>query len=368
MKYDYLVVGAGLYGATFARMMTNAGYKVLVIDKRDTVGGNAADYVDEGITVHKYGAHIFHTNSEEVWNFVNRFATFTHYQHNVKAMYHNRVYSLPFNMNTFTELFGVTTPDEAKAVIMNEIANVPVKPIDNLEQKALTMVGPTIYKKLIKGYTEKQWGRPCDKLSPDIISRLPMRWTYNNNYFNDFYQGFPIGGYTKLVKAMLNGIDVQLNTDLASIGDYKKVALKMLYTGPIDALCDYKLGTLQWRSLRFDIRKMHQENFQGCPVMNYTESNVKFTRIIEFKHFLNEKSPNTVVCFEFPKEWRQGDEPYYPINDIYNTTLYESYAQMLKLQDPNILLGGRLGLYKYFDMDKTIIAAMHAASGEIYDE
>lgn len=365
--YDYLVVGAGLYGATFAHMLHNAGYTVLVIDKRNTVGGNAADYVDEGITVHKYGAHIFHTSNDEVWKFVNKFTDFTQYQHNVKATYHGRVYSLPFNMNTFVELFGVKTPDEAKAVIKDEIASVPVKVVDNLEQKALTMVGPTIYKTLIKEYTEKQWGRPCKKLSPDIITRLPMRWTYDNNYFNDKYQGFPTCGYTKLVERMLDGVDVMLNTSLDDLIDYRNVAHKMLYTGPADELCNYQYGRLGWRSLRFDIRKLKTESIQGCPVMNYTSKEASFTRIIEFKHFLKEQSPYTIVCFEFPEEWKPGLEPYYPVNDFLNDALYKTYVQHLQMQDENILLGGRLGLYKYFDMDKTIAAAMDAATKEIWE-
>lgn len=374
-QYDYLIVGAGLYGATFANRMSAAGKRCLVIDKRSEVGGNCATERKYGITVHKYGAHIFHTNDKEVWSFVNQFAQFKQFQNNVKAIYEERVYSLPFNMNTFEQVFGTTTPDEAKKVIEAERSRVKLdgEP-KNLEEQALSLVGPIIYKCFIKDYTEKQWGRACNELPPDIIKRLPLRFTYDNNYFNDFYQGLPICGYTKLVENMLealfciSNIEVQLNTDFysKSLKDWLEIADNIVFTGAIDEFFNYKFGELEWRSLTFKTTELSfNDNYQGCPVMNYCDKHSSHTRIIEHKHFLKEESPATIITAEYPQEYKRGLERYYPINNERNNTLYQMYAEeAAKLK--NIIFGGRLGTYKYLDMDKVIRLAMDDVRKELY--
>lgn len=365
--YDYLVVGAGIFGATFARIMAEHGSKVLVIDKRSVVGGNCADYHECGITVHKYGAHIFHTNDKRVWTFVNTFGEFVQYQHNVKANYRGKVYSLPFNMNTFKEIFGVTTPAHAADAISSDISSADIDQFNGLEQRAIGLIGPTIFKTLVKEYTEKQWGKPCAELPASIIGRLPIRLTYDNNYFNDRYQGLPVEGYSELITEMLNEprITVELNTAYKDV--VKNVyAHKTLYCGPIDEFFDYKFGELEYRSLRFETENMPVENFQGCPVMNYTGHEVPYTRIIEHKHFKKEQSQFTVVTREYPVDWSKGDEPYYPVNDDKNMTLHRKYMQHADETCPDIIFGGRLGLYKYYDMDKAISAAMTFAESEIW--
>lgn len=362
---DYLVVGAGLFGATFARMLAEVGWKCTVIDKRPRVGGNCADHRKHNILVHDYGAHIFHTSNEQVWAFVNRFATFKQYQHNVKAMCHGKVYSLPFNMNTFYQLFGTILPEQARDVIANEIEKANIDSLEGLEQRAVSLVGTTIYKTLIKEYTEKQWGKSCAELPASIINRLPLRFTYDDNYFNDKYQGLPVEGYTKLVENMLDheNINVILNKR------YEKHKIvptrKMLYCGPIDEFFDYQLGKLEYRTLRFETESMPIDNFQGCPVMNYTSHEVSFTRILEYKHFLKDDSRFTIITREYPKAWQPGDEPYYPVNDERNAALYKQYIEIAKTLGDNVIFGGRLGLYKYYDMDKAIDAAMTFANSEI---
>lgn len=363
---DYLIVGAGLFGATFARMLAENGWKCTVIDKRSRVGGNCADHREHNILVHDFGAHIFHTNNKRVWDFVNRFATFKQYQHNVKAMYHGKVYSLPFNMNTFYQLFGAVLPDKAREVITSEIKNAHIDSLKGLEQRAVSLVGTTIYNTLVKEYTEKQWGKSCAELPASIINRLPLRFTYDNNYFNDTYQGLPIEGYTKLVENMLTheNINVVLNTR------YEKHVFapmrKTLYCGPIDEFFDYQLGKLEYRTLKFETESLPVDNFQGCPVMNYTSHDVPFTRILEYKHFLHDESRFTIITREYPKTWQPGDEPYYPVNDDKNTELYKQYVALAYEHESDVIFGGRLGLYKYYDMDKAIDAAMVFADAEIW--
>lgn len=359
--YDYLIVGAGLYGATFARIAAERGKTCLVIDKRSNVAGNCFDYVQDGIHVHAHGAHIFHTSNKKVWDFVNSFCEFKQFQNNVKAKSYGKLYSLPFNMNTFYQLFGVTSPCEAKNIIEREIEKVKVDEPKNLEEQALNLVGTTVYEVLIKKYTEKQWGKSCKELSPDIIKRLPLRFTYDNNYFNDAYQGIPRDGYTELVKRMLDhsNIEVKLNIDFFDYERFDLIAKKLVFTGPIDKFFDYIFGRLDWRTLKFEVQICKRENYQGCPVMNYCDDSVPFTRIIEHKHFLKEKSDVSIVTTEFPKTFELGDEPYYPLQDTRNKELYLEYAKLAAQACPNVIFGGRLGTYQYLDMDKVIEQAMN---------
>ncbi len=359
MKYDYLIVGSGLFGATVAHEMTKKGKRCLVIDKRKNIGGNVYTEQVEGINVHRYGAHIFHTSDENVWKYVNDLVPFNDFINSPIADYHGERYHLPFNMNTFTELWkDVKTPEQAKAKIAEQVEKSGIKDPKNLEEKAITLVGTDIYEKLVKGYTEKQWGRPCSALPAFIITRLPLRFTFNNNYFNDIYQGIPIGGYTKLVEKLLDGSEVLLNTDYKEfIAKNGEVAPVTIYTGTIDGFFDYRLGKLEYRTLRFETEILDTPDFQHNAVVNYTDRETPFTRIIEHKHFENAVSPKTVVTREYPAEYTFGDEPYYPINDEKNGSLYKQYKELAD-KTTNVIFGGRLGGYAYYDMDKTIIKAL----------
>lgn len=358
MKYDYLIVGAGLYGAVFARQAKEAGKKVLVIDKRPNIAGNIYTEEIEGINVHKYGAHIFHTNNKEVWNYVNRFAEFNRFTNSPVANYHGELYSLPFNMYTFNKMWGVVTPKEAAAKIEEQRKTAGITEPKNLEEQAISLVGTDIYEKLVKGYTEKQWGRPCKELPAFIIKRLPVRYTFDNNYFNALYQGIPIGGYTKMVSNMLEGIDVKLGIDyLEHRSEFNEIAETIVYTGAIDAYFDYKLGTLEYRSVRFETEILDTPNFQGNAAVNYTDAETPWTRIIEHKWFEFGTQPKTVISREYSSEWKVGDEPYYPVNDEKNGLLYEEYRK-LAVDEKNVIFGGRLGEYKYYDMDKTVEVAL----------
>jgi len=362
--YDYLIVGAGLFGAVFAHEAGRAGKYCLVIDKRAHIGGNVYCEDIEGVNVHKYGAHIFHTSDKRVWDYVNRFAEFNNYVNAPLAVYGDELYNLPFNMNTFSRMWGVRTPAEAKAIINAQIAREAISEPRNLEERALSLVGRDVYEKLIKGYTEKQWGRDCRELPAEIIDRLPLRFTYDNNYFNDRYQGIPIGGYTPIIEKLLENADVLLNTDYASfIAEQPGVAKKTIYTGMIDEFFHYQLGALAYRGLRFETETLYTDNYQGNAVVNYTERAVPYTRIIEHKHFQFGTQPITVISREYPMEWRPGEEPYYPVNDARNTALYMQYAE-LAAQMPHVVFGGRLGAYKYYDMDKTIAAALDLCERE----
>ncbi len=364
--YDYLVVGAGLYGAVFAREAAEHGKTVLVIDKRPHIAGNVYCEDIEGIHVHRYGAHIFHTNNKEVWNYVNRFAEFNRFTNSPVANYHGELYSLPFNMYTFNRMWGVTTPGEAAEKIREQREAAGIKEPRNLEEQAIRLVGTDIYEKLIKGYTQKQWGRPCTELPAFIIRRLPVRLTFDNNYFNALYQGIPIGGYTKLVAAMLDadGIDVRLNTDyLEDRAGLDAAADRVIYTGPIDRFYDYRLGTLEYRSVRFENEVLEQDNFQGNAAVNYTDEETPWTRIIEHKWFQFGKDdagrdlPKTVISREYSSEWKPGDEPYYPVNDEKNGKLYAEYRRLAEKEE-KVIFGGRLGEYRYYDMDAVIDAAL----------
>jgi UDP-galactopyranose mutase len=358
MKYDYLIVGSGLYGAVFAHEMKNKGKSCLVIDKRDHIGGNIYTEEIEGINVHKYGAHIFHTNNKEVWNYVNQFVEFNRYTNSPVANYKGEIYNMPFNMNTFNKMWGVITPDEAKAKIEEQKKEAGITEPKNLEEQAISLVGTDIYEKLVKGYTGKQWGRPCTELPSFIIKRLPVRFTYDNNYFNALYQGIPIGGYTKLIEKLLDGIEVRLSTDyLANKEELSKLAEKIVYTGPIDAYFDYQYGALQYRSVRFETEVLDTDNYQGNAVVNYTDSETPYTRIIEHKHFEFGTQPHTVISREYSTEWKKGNEPYYPVNDDKNSALYEKYKALAEKEE-NVIFGGRLGEYKYYDMDKVIEVAL----------
>ena len=359
--YDYLIVGAGLFGAVFAREATDAGKKCLVIDKRSHIAGNAYTECVEGINVHKYGAHIFHTSNEEVWQYVNRFARFNNYVNSPVAIYKDELYNLPFNMNTFSKLWNIKTPAEAKAIIAKQTSLQNIDPPRNLEEQALKLAGRDIYEKLIKGYTEKQWGRDCKELPAFIIKRLPFRFTYDNNYFNDRYQGIPEGGYTQMVEKMLQGVEVRLDTDYFElIKQQPDIARQTVYTGMIDEFFGYKLGVLQYRSVRFETELLRDtDNYQGNAVVNYTEREVPYTRIIEHKHFEFGKQPVTIISKEYSSEWSIGVEPYYPINDEKNTALYEKYKALAEQSE--IIFGGRLGEYKYYDMDKVIASALTLA-------
>ena len=358
--YDYLIVGAGLYGAVFAQKAMEAGKTCLVIEKRDHIAGNIYTEAVEGIQVHRYGAHIFHTNNDEVWNYVNRFATFNRYTNSPVANYKGEIYNLPFNMNTFNKMWGVITPAEAQAEIERQRAAHYVAEPKNLEEQAINLVGTDIYEKLVKHYTEKQWGRPCTELPAFIIKRLPVRFIYDNNYFNALYQGIPVGGYTAMVEKMLEGAEVKLGVDyLADKAAWDAVADKVVYTGPIDAYFGYKLGALAYRSVRFETETLDMENYQGNAVVNYTDADTPYTRIIEHKHFEFGAQPKTVISREYSAEWKVGDEPYYPVNDEANGALYQQYKALAEGEE-KVLFGGRLGEYKYYDMDKVIEAALAA--------
>lgn len=353
-KYDYLIVGAGLYGAIFAHEMKKRGKKCLVIDKRNHIGGNIYTEEIENINVHKYGAHIFHTSNKEVWKYINQFAEFNNYINSPIANYKGEIYNLPFNMNTFNKLWGVKTPTEAREKIEIQKKEYNFENPNNLEEQAISLVGKDIYTKLIKGYTEKQWGRDAKELPAFIIKRLPVRFTYDNNYFNDRYQGIPIGGYTKMIEKMLEGIEIELNSNFFEKKEnYKKIAEKIVFTGMIDEYYDYCFGRLEYRSLKFETEILNEENFQGNAVVNYTEREIPYTRIIEHKHFEYGTQKNTVITKEYPSEWKVGDEPYYPINNEKNNELYQKYKALADMEK-NVIFGGRLGEYKYYDMDKVI--------------
>ena len=353
-KYDYLIVGAGLYGSIIAYEMNKKGKKCLVIDKRNHIGGNIYCENIQGINVHKYGAHIFHTSNKEVWEYINKFCEFNNYINSPIANYKGEIYNLPFNMNTFNKLWGVVTPKEAKEKIEEQKKIFSIIEPKNLEEQAIFLIGKDIYEKLIKGYTEKQWGRKAIELPAFIIKRLPVRFTYDNNYFNDRYQGIPIGGYTKIIEKMLNGIEVKLNTNFFDNRKYfENIAEKIVFTGMIDEFYNYKFGKLEYRSLKFETEILDEENYQGNAVVNYTEREIPYTRIIEHKHFEFGKQEKTVITKEYPSEWKAGDEPYYPVNDEKNNKLYEKYRKLTE-KEINVIFGGRLGKYKYYDMDKII--------------
>lgn len=367
MKYDYLIVGAGLFGSVFAQKATKAGKTVLVVDKRPHIAGNVYTEDIEGIHVHKYGAHIFHTNRKNVWDYVNQFAVFNRFTNSPVANYHGELYSLPFNMYTFNKMWGVVTPDEAAAKIEEQKKAAGITNPQNLEEQAISLVGTDIYEKLIKGYTEKQWGRPCTELPAFIIKRLPVRLTFDNNYFNALYQGIPIGGYTKMVANMLKGIEVRLNCDyLENKEELDALADKVVYTGPVDAYFHYNLGPLEYRSVRFETEVLDKPNFQGNVAVNYTDRETPWTRIIEHKWFEFGKDadgndlPKTVISREYSSEWKVGDEPYYPVNDERNSKLYKKYKVLADKEDM-VIFGGRLGEYKYYDMDAVIDSALKLA-------
>lgn len=358
MKYDYLIVGAGLFGAVFAHEATKRGKRCLVVEKRGHIAGNVYTEEVEGIQVHKYGAHIFHTSNEEVWQYVHRFASFNHFINSPVANYKGRLYNLPFNMNTFYQMWGVKTPTEAAQKIEAQRKTAGITEPKNLEEQAISLVGEDIYRILIKGYTEKQWGRDCRDLPASIIRRLPVRFTFDNNYFRDRFQGIPEEGYTSMVEKMLEGIEVRLNTDfLKQKDEFEAVADKVIFTGPIDAYFDYVHGALNYRSVRFETEILPISNYQGVAVVNYNEREVPFTRIIEHKHFAFGTQEKTVISREYPSKWQLGVEPYYPVNDAQNTALYERYKALADLQD-KVRFAGRLGQYKYFDMDKVIAEAL----------
>lgn len=365
MKYDYLVVGAGLYGAVFAYEAKKKGKTCLVIDKRDHIAGNIYCENIHDINVHKYGAHIFHTSDKKIWDYVNQFAEFNNYINSPIARYKNELYNLPFNMNTFSKMWNIVTPQEAKDIIASQIADLNITEPKNLEEQALSLVGRDVYEKLIKGYTEKQWGRDCKELPSFIIKRLPLRFVYDNNYFNDRFQGIPMGGYTKIVEKMLDGIEVRLNTNyLDNREEFDAMADKIVYTGMIDQFYDYKLGVLEYRSVRFETEELDMENYQGNAVVNYTEREVPYTRIIEHKHFEFGKQPTTIISREYSSEWKKGDEPYYPVNNEKNNNLYKQYKELAD-KEAKVIFGGRLGGYKYYDMDKVIAAALEMCETEL---
>ncbi|HIS51796.1 MAG TPA: UDP-galactopyranose mutase [Candidatus Onthomonas avicola] len=363
--YDYLIVGAGLFGAVFAREARLAGKRCLVIDKRPQIAGNIYTREVEGIQVHEYGAHIFHTNNDRVWRYVNQFADFNRYTNSPVANYHGELYNLPFNMNTFYQMWGVRTPAEAKAKIEAQRREANITEPKNLEEQAISLAGVDIYEKLVRGYTEKQWGRPCTQLPPFIIRRLPLRFTFDNNYFNSRFQGIPMGGYTAMVERMLEGIEVRLNTDYLADRDYWNAqADKVVYTGPIDAYFGFSLGTLEYRSVRFETEVLDTDNYQGNAVVNYTDRETPYTRIIEHKHFEFGTQPKTVISREYSSEWKPGDEPYYPVNDEKNGQLYQAYRALAD-QEPQVLFGGRLGEYKYYDMDQVVDRALSMAADQL---
>ena len=372
MKYDYLVVGAGLFGAVFTYEAKKRGKSVLVIDRRDHIAGNVYTENVHGINVHRYGAHIFHTSNKEVWDYVNQFAEFNNYINSPIAIYKDELYNLPFNMNTFSKLWGIRTPAEAQAKIEEQRKELHITEPKNLEEQALSLAGRDVYEKLIKGYTEKQWGRPCDQLPAFIIKRLPVRLTFDNNYFNALYQGIPIGGYTKMIANLLDGIEVRLNTDyLENKAALDALADKIVYTGPIDAYFDYKLGTLEYRSVRFENELLDKPSFQGNAAVNYTDRETPWTRIIEHKWFEFGKDengndlPKTIISREYSSEWKPGDEPYYPVNDAKNGALYAEYKKLADAE-PKVIFGGRLGEYKYYDMDQVIAAVLDRCESELH--
>ena len=376
MKYDYLVVGSGLFGAIFANEANKKGKKCLVIDKRPNVGGNIYTENIDGINVHKYGAHIFHTSNKKIWEYINQFAEFNRYTNSPVARYKNELYNMPFNMNTFNKLWGVVTPEQAKAKIEEEKKEAGIKEPKNLEEQAISLVGKTIYEKLVKGYTEKQWGKRATELPSFIIKRLPVRFIYDNNYFNDIYQGIPMGGYTPIIEKMLEGTEVRLNCDFfENREELEKIADKIIFTGPIDKYYNYQFGELEYRSLRFETEELEEENYQGNAVVNYTEYEIPYTRIIEHKHFEygqslgkiaeGETARKTIITREYPDKWVQGKEPYYTMNDEKNTKLYEKYKELAD-KDKKVIFGGRLGQYKYFDMDKVIAEALKTSNEELH--
>ena len=370
MKYDYLIVGAGLYGSVFAHCAGKQGKRCLVIDKRPHLGGNLFCDEIEGINVHKYGPHIFHTSNKEVWNFVNSIVEFNRFTESPVAFYQGKAYNLPFNMNTFSQMWGVLTPEEARQKIAEQRKEMEGKTPTNLEEQAITLVGRDIYERLIKGYTEKQWGRKCTELPPFIIKRLPVRFVYDNNYFNDSYQGVPIGGYNKLIDGLLKGVETRTNCDFfANRKEFEAMADTIVFTGKIDEFYDYRFGKLEYRTVRFENEILDTPNFQGLAQINYTEAEVPYTRIIEHKHFESfaadvEKNPKTVISREYSVEWEDGMEPYYPINDEKNSALFQKY-QVLAQQESNVIFGGRLAEYKYYDMDKVIARALEVVGGTI---
>lgn len=377
MNYDYLIVGAGLFGSVFAHEMHEKGRRVLLIDKREHIAGNIFTEDVVGIQVHRYGAHIFHTSDKKIWDYVNQFAEFNHYINSPIANYKGEIYNLPFNMNTFSRMWGVVTPEQAKERIAEQIADLPITEPSNLEEQALSLVGRDVYEKLVQGYTEKQWGRPCRELPAFIIKRLPLRFTYDNNYFNDRYQGIPVGGYTIMVEKMLEGIEVKTgisykefameqeqNGRVCAVDREGNTYEKIVYTGMIDEYFDYALGHLEYRSLRFETETLLDcENYQGNAVVNYTEREIPYTRVIEHKHFEFGMQKDTVVTREYPAVWKEGEEPYYPINDEKNDTLFQKYQEMAKTK-PHVIFGGRLGQYRYYDMDKVIAQALAAVEAE----
>lgn len=365
MKYDYLVVGAGLYGAVFAHEAKEKGKNVLVIDKRDHIAGNVYTEVIEGINVHKYGAHIFHTNNKKVWEYITQFAEFNRFTNSPVANYKGELYSLPFNMYTFNKMWGVVTPQEAAEKIEEQRKAAGITEPKNLEEQAISLVGTDIYEKLVKGYTEKQWGRPCNELPAFIIKRLPVRLTFDNNYFNALYQGIPMGGYTKMVENLLDGIEVRLGEDyLKKKAEYDALAERIVYTGAIDAYFDYKLGALEYRSVRFENEVLNMPNFQGNAAVNYTDAETPWTRIIEHKWFEFGEQPKTVISREYSSEWKVGDEPYYPVNDEKNGKLYAEYKKLAEAEN-KVIFGGRLGEYKYYDMDAVIASALEMCEKEL---
>ena len=365
MKYDYLVVGAGLYGAVFAHEAKEKGKNVLVIDKRDHIAGNVYTEVIEGINVHKYGAHIFHTNNKKVWEYITQFAEFNRFTNSPVANYKGELYSLPFNMYTFNKMWGVVTPQEAAAKIEEQRKAAGITEPKNLEEQAISLVGTDIYEKLVKGYTEKQWGRPCNELPAFIIKRLPVRLTFDNNYFNALYQGIPMGGYTKMVENLLDGIEVRLGEDyLEKKAEYDALSEKVVYTGAIDAYFDYRLGALEYRSVRFENEVLDMPNFQGNAAVNYTDAETPWTRIIEHKWFEFGDQPKTVISREYSSEWKVGDEPYYPVNDEKNGKLYAEYKKLAEAEN-KVIFGGRLGEYKYYDMDAVIASALEMCEKEL---
>lgn len=364
MKYDYLIVGSGLFGSVFAYEAAKRGKRCLVIDRREHLGGNIYCKEKEGIHIHVYGAHIFHTSDKQVWKYVNQFAEFNQYINSPVANYKGEIYNLPFNMNTFSKMWGIITPQQAAAKIAEQRKAIRGTP-KNLEEQAISLVGTDIYEKLIKGYTEKQWGRDCKDLPAFIIRRLPVRYTYDNNYFNDRYQGIPIGGYNGIIENLLNGIDTEIGTDFNQNREkWEKAAKKIIYTGPIDEYFDYKLGRLEYRGLRFETERLEEENHQGVAVTNYTDRETPYTRIIEHKHFEFGHQPVTYITKEYPSEWKPGNEAYYPVNDVKNQALYEEYRALAD-QEKNVIFGGRLGEYKYYDMDKVVIRALCTAAEEL---
>lgn len=368
MKYDYLIVGAGLFGAVFAREAMNRGKTCLVLDRRDHIGGNIYTEKVEDIQVHRYGAHIFHTSDKKVWDYINQYAEFNNYINSPVAVYKNELYNLPFNMNTFSRMWNIRTPKEAREIIEGQIADLHIEEPRNLEEQALSLVGRDVYEKLVKGYTEKQWGRDCKDLPAFIIRRLPLRFTYDNNYFNDRYQGIPMGGYTRIIEKLLEGAEVRTGVDyLKERETYECAAGKIIFTGMIDEYYGYRLGALEYRSVRFETEVLDCDNYQGNAVVNYTDREVPYTRVIEHKHFEFGTQKKTVISREYSSEWKVGDEPYYPVNDEKNSVLYEKYASLAVGED-NVIFGGRLGAYRYYDMDKVIASALELADREFAGE